>query len=254
MSRCRYCYQSGHNRNSCPDAAKAAEAAKAKFANGANRWDLDWKERFAHDISMKKEARKVAGPSTTPRKCSYCSEGGHTRATCATLKSDRSTMIGLEKRYRVAIAKFVKASGVGVGAIVTRDPKHFNNSFSILVTGFSAKGFSLLTPSGGSDNFRGTYLDRKDWEGEATSFHYAGDTERMFGNRAPYIISAPGAPVEFPSNWTDDSEIEKRVSWWFDEKATRRTRWDDSGKGVYHTGRPNIERYTEQVKAFEAAV
>lgn len=252
--RCRYCYGSGHNRNSCPDAAKDAEVAKAKVANGANRWDLNWKERFAHDISMKKEARKIAGPSTTPRKCSYCSEGGHTRATCASLKSDRTAMFDLEKRYRVALAKFVTASGVGIGAIVTRDPEHFSNTFSILVTGFSVKGFSLLTPSGGSDNFRGTYLDRKDWEGEATQFMFAGEAQHVFGHRSAYIITAPGAPVEFPSNWTDDSEIEKRVSWWFDEKYTRRSRWDDSNKGIYHTGRPRIEAYTEQIKAFEAVV
>ena len=112
---CSFCKSRGHNRNGCPDVAAHAASGKAKLEAGKDRYELDWRERFAVSIADNKANRSIRA-STTPRKCSYCSEGGHTRATCATLKSDRSTMFDLEKRYRVGIAKFVKASGVGVGA------------------------------------------------------------------------------------------------------------------------------------------
>ena len=255
--RCRYCAGSGHNRNTCPDAIKIGEDVKIKIANGASAYDLDWKERFAYQIAASKVARAAAGPSTTPRKCSYCSEAGHTRATCGALKEDRAAMFGLEKRYRVAIVKYISSINLGIGAIVQRDPEHFSNPFSILITGFSSKGFSLLSTMGNSDNFRGTYLDRKDWEGDAANIQFANinnSYENPFSSRMTYLIVAPGAPVNFPANWMDDSEIEKRISVWFDEKSNRRERWSDANKGAFHSTRPRIWSYEDNVKNFEAVV
>jgi hypothetical protein len=166
-------------------------------------------------------------------------------------------MFSLEKRYRAAIVKYFASVGLGIGAIVQRDPDIFNNSFCILVTGFNPKALSLLNSAGTHDNFRGTYLDRTGWEGEVVSFQFAALNNRIdnpYQTRFPYIIVAPGGSVEFPANWMDDSEIEKRISMWFDDKATRRDRWTDVNKGSFYSDRPRIENYENLVKAFEAAV
>lgn len=255
--RCRFCGSSGHNRVGCPDAVKIGEDVKIKIANGASAYDLDWKERFAYQIAASKVARAAAGPSATPRKCSYCSEAGHTRPSCGALKEDRAAMFGLEKRYRVAIVKYISSINLGIGAIVQRDPEYSHNSFSILITSFNSKGFSLLSTMGNSDNFRGTYLDRKDWEGETANIQFANinnNSENPFSSRMNYLIVAPGAPVNFPANWTDDSEIEKIISVWFDEKSKWRERWADANKGAFHSTRPRISTYESNVKSFEAVV
>lgn len=60
--RCGYCYQEGHNRNSCP-------AVKQAAANG----DSYAQERL--------ERAKV-------KRCSYCRTDGHTKATCDTKFTD----------------------------------------------------------------------------------------------------------------------------------------------------------------------
>ena len=255
--RCRFCGSSGHNRVGCPDAIKIGEDVKIKIANGGSAYDLDWKERFAYQIAASKEARAAAGPSATPRKCSYCSEAGHTRATCGAIKEDRAAMFGLEKRYRVAIVKYLSSINLGIGAIVQRDPEHFSNPFSILITSFNPKGFSLLSTMGNSDNFYGTYLDRKDWEGDTANIQFANinnSYENPFSSRSTYIIIAPGAPVNFPANWLDDSEIEKKLSLWFDEKSNRRERRAEANKGTFHSTRPRIWSYENNVKLFEAVV
>jgi hypothetical protein len=260
VSRCRFCGKAGHNKLSCPSVAEYAAKAKIAISNGSSKYDLDWYARHALHIeeskNARKEARKIAGPSATPRKCSYCSEAGHTRATCATLKSDKTTMFALEKRYRAAISKYIASTGLGVGAIVTRDPESFSNTFSILVTGFSPSNLSLLTAMGNGANFRGTFLDRENWVGEATNFMFASNTglDNPFMSRYPYIIAAHGAPAEFPSNWLDDSEIENRLSVWFDEKASRRDRWSDTNKGAFFNSRPNIQSCEVVVQNIEKFV
>lgn len=244
--RCRYCRNKGHNRNSCPDAAKDAEVAKAKLANGASHYELPWNERFAHSIAEKKENRKAVA-STTPRKCSYCSGEGHTRAKCADLIDDRTKMFNVEKDYRQRMTAWIATSGFGMGAIIQRVNNGGHDEFSCLLTGFNTNALTCINHLGEGTNLQGTYMDRKGWENErfSTRIFKKGCWKPAFELIAPSPI-----PFEIDPSWVSDDVIKAFVDTLFDEKQTRRTRWNNQTLGMYHTTRPNFERITSQINNF----
>lgn len=245
--RCRFCGNRGHNRNSCPTAAKVAEEAKAKIANGANRWDLDWDERFAHSIAEKKEARKIAGPSATPRKCSYCGNTGHNRSKCEDLKNDKASIFAIEKKYRNSFVNWMNTSGLGMGAIIQRTTVHGAYHHSIMVNGFNHKSLSFLNIRG-SEPITAVHLDREGWVGDHTICNIPQGVNDTFNY--VFKITAPSPiPFELPSDWTSDENIQTFVNLLFDEKGTRRDRWnrDNANKGIFFETRPNISQYTKTV-------
>lgn len=90
-ARCGYCYQEGHNRNSCP-------AVKAAAANG----DAYAQERL--------ERAKI-------KRCSYCKDDGHTKATC-----DKKFNDELDHGWTVW-------AGLNAAANIIRDKKLANGAF-----------------------------------------------------------------------------------------------------------------------------
>lgn len=96
--RCGYCYQEGHNRNSCP-------SIKAAAANG----DAYAQERL--------ERAKI-------KRCSYCKNDGHTKATC-----DRKFTDELNHGWGVwaglnAAANIVRNKKLATGAFVYGPIQH----------------------------------------------------------------------------------------------------------------------------------
>jgi len=106
--RCGKCYESGHNRTSCP------ELKKAWLANPNT---YDGREYARH------EARKKA-----PKTCSYCRETGHTRAGCADIKSHKAQFHNDAALFRRVLVKWMKETGIGVGALVrSQDARYYDN-------------------------------------------------------------------------------------------------------------------------------
>ena len=96
--RCGYCYQEGHNRNSCP-------SIKAAAANG----DEYAKERL--------ERAKI-------KRCSYCKNDGHTKATCERkfgddLSSGWSVWTGIN-----AVVNIIREKKLAKGAFVYGPIQH----------------------------------------------------------------------------------------------------------------------------------
>jgi len=107
--RCSYCGDSGHNRSSCSNLKEHIEKLRAEHG------DEHYTVRV-HD--RKKAKRKASGKS---RKCSYCDEGGHNRATCSHLKEHMAETRAKNSEFRKAVYRHLCRLGIGVGAIVSSD-------------------------------------------------------------------------------------------------------------------------------------
>ena len=92
-SRCRYCYEAGHNQRSCPKMKQAAIA-------NPNSYIADKVAAYKH------------------RACSYCSEIGHNKKTCKSFFTDYAEAIKKNALYRKNILEKMCKAGLGVGALV----------------------------------------------------------------------------------------------------------------------------------------
>lgn len=90
---CRHCYQKGHNRRGCP---QLSDVLKARYKSG--------------DLA---------------RKCSWCRQGGHTKAKCEARQTEMNTYITENAKYRGEVLALMEAQGIGYGALVT--PKYNEN-------------------------------------------------------------------------------------------------------------------------------
>jgi hypothetical protein len=106
---CTYCHDKGHNKASCPDLKQRIEDLREEHGD----------EYYAVRVyDLKKAKRKASGKN---RKCSYCDEGGHNRATCSHLKGHMEETRGKNSEFRKSFYRHLIRLGVGVGAIVSSD-------------------------------------------------------------------------------------------------------------------------------------
>jgi hypothetical protein len=76
-----------------------------------------WAQKQVDGYKVRADRQKAAGG----RKCGYCEERGHTRRTCATLKSNKRISKRLNREYRKAALVWFKSIGLGTGALVKFD-------------------------------------------------------------------------------------------------------------------------------------
>ena len=96
--RCSHCYQSGHNKTSCPELKK--------------KWEEDPNSYYG------RQWQAILDRKAKPRICSYCGEEGHTRAGCAIMKRHKSQFQFELSLWRRAVLKWAKDTGFGIGAMV----------------------------------------------------------------------------------------------------------------------------------------
>lgn len=261
--RCRFCHGKGHNRNSCPEVASYAAEAKSEIAAGKDEYTLSWKHRFALSIERNKaqiSANAAArGPNnTTSRKCSYCSEVGHTRVKCAIYKHDRTTFEAYETRFRNAFSLWLANSGIGIGAMIERvtqweDSKHVT-MFTRCNNNFATVG---LLNSTADSSVGGTYLNREGWENYVQDFPIPSGTGYPFADSSyGYKVIAPAPiPFEVAEDYLKAETIKAFVDNLFDVKSKREYRWHRTKNnwGCFHTSRPNLANYLELVEQMENA-
>ncbi len=97
--RCSYCYESGHNRSSCPKHAEKIE--ELRRTEGEDNY-------YVRAYDAKKAKRKAKAKDRT---CSYCSSKGHNRATCPELRANILKSQAKNAEYRKAIYERMKAFG-----------------------------------------------------------------------------------------------------------------------------------------------
>jgi len=248
---CRFCGNKGHNRNSCPSVKNHAAIAAQKIAEGKDFYELDWNERYAHSVMKRKAERKV---SAEPRKCSYCNNSGHNRASCTTLADDKYRVTGYETRFRAAVAKWVQNSGLGVGAIISTDTKYTYSDFSAFVLNIDLNNLNIVNYNGSGGFLTAQYLNRANYEGDQFMAPIPSNANYPFSGRSAFLISSPSCVPFDTSEYCSNTEIQKFVSKLFDQKSTRNNRWRDNTIGRYNSDRPEFGTIDNIVSEIESKV
>ena len=137
--RCSYCYQSGHNKRSCPELSRQIEgryhgnvrAASLERKKG-NENDAKWYDERAEeyrqqyikrtkfDLATGEKVSNKAAKAERMKKvtCGYCGQRGHTRRTCDQVKRDKQVFIEQTRRVRKARLQEIREIGIGVGSLL----------------------------------------------------------------------------------------------------------------------------------------
>jgi len=133
--RCGYCYEQGHNKGSCKAkkqnhldqiAAYEKEIAEDNFTDD---WGRDYAKRLLsqHKFSLEKSANRGKN-----RKCSYCSDPGHTRRTCSFRKGDMKSWAITTIDAREKFIDNMVGLGLGVGALGYRKSPYSESELAIV--------------------------------------------------------------------------------------------------------------------------
>ena len=96
--RCSVCYESGHNKTSCPTLRKAWEEDPTSYRG--RQWE------------------RILARKAKPKVCSYCDTTGHTRAGCDVAKKHKAQFQMDLNLWRKALVKWTRDTGLGIGALV----------------------------------------------------------------------------------------------------------------------------------------
>jgi hypothetical protein len=137
--RCSHCYETGHNKRTCPDYTETLLRRLEQYRQAAieNPDIADGYmvsvERIAAQIGKRTGTNPLSGEKITKRgptrKCSYCKYKhgswtdaglGHTRRTCPELKEDYSDAVTVNAAYRAGILENMRKIGLGTGALISQ--------------------------------------------------------------------------------------------------------------------------------------
>ena len=123
--RCGWCYQSGHNKRSCPEYTELLKQRALQEINSGEGYEGYWGKMYnkrvratglyADGTEMPAEVKKA---QKQVRRCKYCNKQGHNRRTCPTLKADKQAWVEREVEFRKELAQNMRAHGVGVGTLL----------------------------------------------------------------------------------------------------------------------------------------
>jgi len=114
--RCSHCYEYGHNRAGCKQLAVDMESA----LNSSNSWKR-------HDAERYFEKKKRKAEQANNRKCSYCSQTGHTKRTCSVKKSDVGVYTEMIYGAREKLYKRFHEKGFSPGALISHTCNEYCN-------------------------------------------------------------------------------------------------------------------------------
>ena len=119
--RCSHCYQTGHNKSSCPDYKLKIE---------------EWREAGIMTSTVEAYDRKKANKANAAksRSCSYCGEAGHSRAGCSKMKAQMERYRIRNKEYRSNYLKAVLENGLGPGALLSAESWHGDKTLYIVMS------------------------------------------------------------------------------------------------------------------------
>jgi len=142
--RCSNCYNSGHNRRSCPDLTAEALADYKHYTRlvedhsdryeDAERWirraeisKSVYIKRTGLDPDTGEKIKSAKSARLKSMRCGYCEQLGHTRRTCETIKRDFQVFVASSKIQREQELRKLQESGIGVGSLVMTNSWDGNN-------------------------------------------------------------------------------------------------------------------------------
>ena len=95
---CSHCYNSGHNRRSCP-------SLREYVKENPDSWTA--------------RRHKESQAKSKTRQCGYCKESGHNRRKCAALLRDKRNAAVVNADFCNKVKDYLEETGLGIGALVT---------------------------------------------------------------------------------------------------------------------------------------
>jgi hypothetical protein len=250
---CRYCFDRGHTRRTCPVAAATAVTAAAKPVE-----ERSYQDNRALDI----QARNVR-VATAPRLCSYCGTEGHNRKGCKNLKGDIERYNALNARWWRGLRANLNSAAckTKIGSLVTWRTWD-GYVFHAFVTGLG-KGIRsdmhVVKAMDSNDVARfflsATLLsstvpqdDRRRWmpnEGDTINIAAIGEdiVPVGVGNYGAVTLVSEGiGNIEIPEDWGVNADC----SWLFQPAKSKRVTF------YYSNGRPDFDAIEQFLKNFNA--
>ena len=243
---CRWCYTKGHNRRTCPEYTERLKEYAVNEVESNKQYDAEaqhnqreYADRIKADKLLDGTPHECIkqGSGAGERRCSYCGVKGHNRRTCEVFKTSKIDYITDTVTYRKEIAKTISAAGIGVGALMTIQPRggsydHLNRNFLYMVVGFE---WDTVTHKTGRDGYRAVELKPLDVQEDGSPYRneyipfpkpasHVDDPDleayrQEYSNTDRYWdkidivspVAAAGVKSLIPSDWYDGKGIERSV-------------------------------------------
>ena len=225
---CSSCWQRGHNRSGCPDRAAQIEKHRAE--------DPD-----CYSVKRYDEEKKIK----KTRSCSYCRRGGHNVTTCEEIKAHVESEIDRSIVYRALAYEHIKATGLGIGALIHVE-EYYDESYNVIpAVGFITHIVWDRIDHQNKKNYYGTNCfvakmqvkDRYGYTNLEVGLPYHPDLCYNERQRHEFDIAVPSDKVEPPDGWFDEP----------DKDMIRRFRNSLKEEGHYYV----VHRQEEEAKARE---
>ena len=222
---CSYCWTRGHNRTKCPDRAGNIEKQRADDPDSYNV------KRYDEEQKRKKT-----------RSCSYCGTEGHNVTTCEAIKGHLESEIDLSIVYRALAYEHIKASGLGIGALI-HIPEYYDENYNVVpAAGVITHIAWDRIDHQNKKNYYGTNCfvvkmqvkDRYGYTNLEIPMPYHPDLSYNEQMRYEYDIAVSSDTVEPPDGWFDEPG----------KDMIRRFRNNLKEEGHYY-----VERRLEEAKA-----
>jgi hypothetical protein len=240
---CRWCYNRGHNKRTCPEYTETyKERAEAEVESNKEHDDHStWRqEEYAKRIKADKLLdgtpfeREKQGNGGGTRRCSYCAKQGHNRRTCKAFDVAKQDYLKDAITYRKDIAKTIAKQGLGVGTLVTIEPRFgspdLGRNYLYMVVEFE---WDAITHKTGTDAYRAIKVKALDVDDDGAPYRTEyipfprpynhkddpdqEDWRQKYANADKYwsqiavVSKVPAKVVEtlIPSDWNESKKIEK---------------------------------------------
>ena len=117
QKECSYCYNTGHNKTTCPVRKKRVEQLRL---TDPENWAV---YSYDQDQSRLEESRRRA---VRNRKCSFCERPGHNRRGCPSLKAVKQACYEANRSFRPVLLEYMTRIGLAPGALMVRSERDYN--------------------------------------------------------------------------------------------------------------------------------
>ena len=230
---CRWCYQKGHNKRSCPEYTEVLKKRALEEINNGEGYDGYWGRQYnkrvkktglyADGTAMSKETIKAATKSSK-RRCKYCGSQGHNRRTCPTLKADRAAWVEDQLAWRKKLKAWAEETGYGVGALLKVD--RWGESFAWLVTDINWNDVSSRECGRSVVNVQSCRNRQRD----AHPLPNIPEINAEAWTRTELVGRVPG--VVFPKNFLEESGLGGPLGRYFDDSRQSEDYYDNYYKNA----------------------
>lgn len=214
--RCRYCYQSGHNKRTCPEyTAVLKERALSEINNGEGYdayWGRQYNKRvrkeglYADGTAMPAEVKAAA---KQVRRCKYCNAQGHNRRTCPVLKRDTAAWIEREVAFRHKLVNAAKENGIGIGTLLKTERWGETHAWMVIgvhhhmITEHRMQGTGLLVCQRLGDAGKERYNGK-----DSLVFPKMGEINDTAWSQAEILAPIGAERVSFPANFCAKTSLD----------------------------------------------